>query len=46
MVCVFCKLILVECCVICEVVFNVGVCDVCLIEELMVVVIGVGMLVE
>lgn len=45
LVCVLVGLIQVECCVIKELVEEVGVCDVFLIEELMVVVIGVGMLV-
>lgn len=46
LICVLCKFIQVECWVICEFVLGVGVCEVFLIEELMVVVIGVGLLVE
>lgn len=45
LVCVLVGVIQVECCVICEFVQGVGVCEVFLIEELMVVVIGVGLLV-
>lgn len=45
MLCVLFDVMVVECCVICEVVFVVGVLEVELIEELFVVGFGVGLLV-
>lgn len=45
-VCIFLGLIVVECCVISDVVKNCGVKNVYLIEELVVVVIGVDLLVD